>query len=154
MRLASWLDTGCRWTLGGVFIVAGVLKASDPVVFATLIEAYGLVPGLLLMPVALALIALEIAAGAGLLLGVRGSLEAVTGMLVLFILVLAWGMHLGLDVDCGCFGPGDPEAEAFHGLGTTLLRDLAMLAAATWLFIRRRRDRRAADLPAALRQTS
>lgn len=154
MGLFRWVDYGCRWGLGGVFIVAGTLKAMDPIVFATLIDAYGLIPSPLLMPAALALIFLEIAAGAGLLLGVRGSLETVTGLLLLFILVLAWGMHIGLDVDCGCFGPGDPEAEAFHGLGTTLMRDMLMLAGAAWLFIRRSSGAVPETASGSLRQTT
>jgi hypothetical protein len=41
---------------------------------------------------------------------------------------------MGLDVDCGCFGPEDPEAEAFHGLRTALYRDLFMLAAVGFLY--------------------
>jgi len=41
-------------------------------------------------------------------------------------------------VDCGCFGPEDPEAEAFHGLRPALYRDLAMLAAVVFLYAWRR----------------
>ena len=117
-----------RFALALVFIYAGGTKLVDPASFAVIIEAYGILPEFLLLPVALGLPALEVAAGAGLIFGVRGSLPTVAGLLALFILVLGWGVHLGLDVDCGCFGPGDPEAEAFHGLRPTLYRDLAMLA--------------------------
>jgi hypothetical protein len=41
-------------------------------------------------------------------------------------------------VDCGCFGPEDPEAEAFHGLRAFLYRDLAMLAGIAFLYVWRR----------------
>jgi len=37
-------------------------------------------------------------------------------------------------VDCGCFGPEEPEAEAFHGLRLALYRDMAMLAAVAFLY--------------------
>jgi hypothetical protein len=41
---------------------------------------------------------------------------------------------MGLDVDCGCFGPEDPEAEAFHGLRLSLYRDLAMMAGVFFIY--------------------
>jgi hypothetical protein len=44
-------------------------------------------------------------------------------MLLLFIGVLSYGLYAGLDIDCGCFGPEDPEHLAFSGLRTALLRD-------------------------------
>jgi hypothetical protein len=71
---------------------------------------------------------LEVIAGIGLLFDIRGSLALITGLLVLFMVVLGYGIWMGLDVDCGCFGPEDPEAEAFHGLRLSLFRDLVMMA--------------------------
>lgn len=117
-----------RFALALVFIYAGGTKLLNPTSFAVLMEAYGILPEFLLLPAALVLPALEVAAGVGLIFGVRGSLGTVAGLLALFILVVGYGIHMGLDVDCGCFGPGDPEAEAFHSLRPTLYRDLAMLA--------------------------
>jgi hypothetical protein len=47
----------------------------------------------------------------------------------------AWLRYwMGLDVDCGCFGPEDPEAEAFHGLRLSLYRDLAMMAGVFFIY--------------------
>lgn len=117
-----------RWTLGMVFIYAGGTKLLAPGVFAVLIDAYGIVPENLLMPLAVLLPVFEVAAGIGLLFDIEGSLAVIAGLLVLFIAILAYGIHMGLDVDCGCFGPEEPEAEAFHGLRTSLYRDLVMLA--------------------------
>jgi hypothetical protein len=37
-------------------------------------------------------------------------------------------------VDCGCFGPEDPEAEAFHGLRQSLYRDLAIMAGVFFIY--------------------
>lgn len=108
---------------------------------STLIKAYGILPDLLLLPAASSLALLEMAAGIGLLFDVRGSLAVIAGLLVLFVVILAYGKWMGLDVDCGCFGPEDPEGEAFHGLGTALYRDLFMLAAVILIF-RWRRYRR------------
>ena len=86
------------------------------------------------MPLAIGLPLLEVIAGIGLLLDIRGSLVLITGLLVLFMAVLGYGIWMGLDVDCGCFGPEDPEAEAFHGLRLTLFRDLAMMAGVFFIY--------------------
>ena len=48
--------------------------------------------------------------------------------------VLGYGIWMGLDVDCGCFGPEDPEAEAFHGLRLSLFRDLVMMAGVIFIY--------------------
>jgi uncharacterized membrane protein YphA (DoxX/SURF4 family) len=138
MKTMDWLYRLCRWTLGGIFIYAGGTKLLEPEIFAVLIEAFGIVPEGLLMPVAFGLPLLEVIAGAGLLVDVRGSLALITGLLMLFIVVLAYGIWMGLDVDCGCFGPEDPEAEAFHGLRLSLFRDLVMMAGVIFVYAYRR----------------
>jgi len=124
----------CCWTLGIVFIYAGVTKLFNPKVFAALIEAYGIVPDILLIPGAFFLPALEVTAGIGILFDVKGSLTTILGLLVLFLIILGYGIHMGLDVDCGCFGPEDPEARAFHGLRTAFNRDLLILAGICFAF--------------------
>jgi len=55
-------------------------------------------------------------------------------LIVGFIGVLSYGIAIGLDIDCGCFGPGDPEGEAFHSLRSALMRDCFMLAGAAFLY--------------------
>jgi len=99
-----------------------------------LIDAYGIFPEDLLMPVAVILPTLEVLAGVGLLFDIRGSLAVIAGLLVLFIAILGYGIRMGLDVDCGCFGPEEPEAKAFHGLRLALYRDMAILAAVAFLY--------------------
>ena len=124
-----------RLLLGGIFIYAGASKLPDPGGFAALIGAYGLLPEFLLLPGAVFLLILEVAVGIGLVFNIRGSLAVMAGLLVLFMAVLGYGIHLGLDLDCGCFGPGDPEAEAFQGLRSSLFRDLIMLAGIVFLWL-------------------
>ncbi len=124
-----------RWILGAIFIYSGVTKLMAPQTFAVLIEAYGLVPESLILPIALMLPAVEVVAGIGLLVDSRGSLAIIALLLVIFVGILAYGIHMGLDVDCGCFGPEDPEAKAFHGLRTAIVRDLFMLAAVAYLCV-------------------
>ena len=130
----DWLYASCRWILGGIFIYAGAMKLLDPEIFATLIDAYGITPDILIMPVAITLPLLEVVAGIGLLFDIRGSLALVTGLLVLFIAILWYAIWMGLDVDCGCFGPEDIEAKAFHGLRLALFRDLVMLGGACFIY--------------------
>jgi hypothetical protein len=138
MKTMELLYRLCRWTLGGIYIYAGGAKLLEPEIFAVLIDAYGIVPEGLLMPVAIGLPFLEVIAGFGLLFDIRGSLALITVLLVLFMMVLGYGIWMGLDVDCGCFGPEDPEAEAFHGLRLSLFRDLVMMAGVIFIYAWRR----------------
>jgi hypothetical protein len=86
------------------------------------------------MPAAILLSSLEIIAGAGLILDTHGILGIITGMVILFIAILSYGIHMGLDIDCGCFGPQDPEAKAFHDLRTALYRDFMLMAGVLYLY--------------------
>ncbi|MDF1536602.1 MAG: DoxX family protein [bacterium] len=138
MSLLNWTYRLVRWAIGGLFLYAGLLKLADPDTFAVLIDAYGIVPESLLMPVAVALPALEVFAGIGLILDIEGSLSIIAGLLLFFIVLLRCGIWMGLDIECGCFGPGDPEAEAFHGLWQAIYRDLAMLCGVALLYGQRR----------------
>jgi len=132
--LFRWLYHSLRLLLAGVFLVSGISKAVAPGEFATIIEAYGLLPSALVTPCALALILLELVAGAGLLLEKRGALALISLMTILFLLVLSYAIALGLDVDCGCFGPEDPEAEAFHNLHGAFKRDLWLMLIIGYLY--------------------
>lgn len=134
MSLLDWIYKLSRWILGGIFIYAGSLKLLAPESLAVLIEAYGLVPENLIMPLSVALPALEVAAGMGMLFDIKGSLALIAGLLVLFIAILGYGIWMGLDVDCGCFGPDDPESTAFHGLRLALYRDLIMMAGIAFMY--------------------
>lgn len=121
---ACWLDRAGRWLVAAVFLYAGVPKIADPVLFSRIIDAYGLLPDLFLLPVAVLLPVAELAAAILLLGGRREGVWLAAAMLLLFIAVLSYGIYSGLDIDCGCFGPEDPEHLAFSGLRTALLRDL------------------------------
>lgn len=135
----GWLYSAVRYALAAVFIYAGVTKMAAPEAFATEIAGYGLLPKALVPFAALGLPGLEVLAGIGLALDIRGSLAAVAGMTALFLAVLAYGIALGLDVDCGCYGPGDPEGEAFHDLRPAFFRDLLMVAGIIYAYAWRRK---------------
>jgi uncharacterized membrane protein len=123
-----------RILLAAVFLHSGVTKLLDPTSFAVIIEAYGLIPETWILPVAVILPASEMIAAIGLLFDIRGSLALITGMLVLFLAILGYGIWMGLDIDCGCFGPEDPEARAFHSLRPAIYRDVVMMIFIVYLF--------------------
>jgi hypothetical protein len=102
--------------------------------FAVLLDAYGIIPDPLIMPVAMVLPALEVTAGAGLLFDLRGSLSFITGLLVLFSVITSYGIGMGLDVECGCFGRKTQKLMRFTALKRRYCGDLMMLAAALFLF--------------------
>ncbi len=124
-----------RFAVAIIFFWSGLSKALDPGLFAETIEAFGLMPPIMTLPAALVLIGAELIAGLGLIFEKRGALTGSTLLMLLFMGVLGYGMHLGLDIDCGCFGPGDVEAVAFHGLRDALLRDVLILIAIGYLYL-------------------
>jgi uncharacterized membrane protein YphA (DoxX/SURF4 family) len=130
----SLLYTAVRIGLAAAFLVAGVLKISDPMTFAVTVDAFGILPAPLVMPVAVILPAVEILGAAALIFDIRGSLALITLMILVFMAVLGWGLHMGLDIDCGCYGPGDPEAEAYAGIRGALHRDLLLFACVVFLY--------------------
>lgn len=136
-RLTHWSDRIIRFVLGGLFIAAGVIKLHDPEAFTVVIKAFGLVPDDVVGPLSIALPIIEILAGTGMIFDLPLSLHGMTVLLVFFMAVLLYGMHLGLDIDCGCYGPEDPESRAFGGLRTAFYRDLFMVAGIAFLYARR-----------------
>jgi hypothetical protein len=64
----------------------------------------------------------------------RGSLGVITGLLVFFLLLLGYALWLGLDVDCGCLGPRDPEGLAYAGIRPAFYRDWILLAGVAGLY--------------------
>lgn len=132
--LSDWGYRIVRFGYVVLFLYAGMNKLLDPRAFATVIDAFGFVPDLLITPIALGLPILEILAAVGLVFDVRGSLGLVGGLLVFFMAVVSYGMWLGLDIDCGCFGAGDPEGEAYKSLRPTFYRNLVLITGIAYLY--------------------
>lgn len=123
---SPWAYRLIRWPFSIVFLYAGAAKLAEPKAFAALIDADGIVPDPLLMPVAIGLPLLEVVAAIGLAFDIRGSLAAIAGLLAIFIAILIYGIRMGLDVDCGCFAPEEIESRA-----TTVC---VRLCIGTWLW--------------------
>jgi hypothetical protein len=136
-----------RIILGSVFIWAGGVKLVAPRAFARIVSAYALVPDVLLVPVAIGLPAIELLAGIALVFDVRGSLKVVSGLLMMFLMVLGYGILKNTDVDCGCFTTQEIHARA--ALWIAFLRDLGLLSIAFYLFlwrwVRKRSEMRTQD---------
>lgn len=124
--LIPWVERLSRWFIAGVLIFAAVPKLSDPAAFAEIVGAYGLLPDFLALPAALALPLIELTAAFLLLRAKSSGLWIAFLLMLFFIAVLSYGIWLGLDIDCGCFGPEDMESEAFSNLRTALVRDLLL----------------------------
>jgi uncharacterized membrane protein YphA (DoxX/SURF4 family) len=129
-----------RWGLALVFLYAGVPKLVSWYEFAEVVNSYAILPETLAIPAAIAIASLEVVAAIALILGRVEGLWAIAGLMVLFIGVLSYAIWLGLDIDCGCFGPEDPEHRAFSGIRTALKRDFLLCIPVVYLFWYRRQS--------------
>jgi uncharacterized membrane protein YphA (DoxX/SURF4 family) len=144
--LSAWPYHAIRLGLAGLFLYAGALKLLDTRAFARIISAYELAPDWSVSFLSVGLPLAEILAGLGLALGIRGSLSLVTGLLIMFVLVLALGVMNDLEIDCGCFSA--QEAQERGGLKAAFYRDIGFVAAAGYLYWWRwAHQRRKAALP-------
>jgi hypothetical protein len=113
--------------LGGIFIYAGVIKALDPVRFASDIDNYKMLPWFIGVRLAFYLPWLEILCGVALI--VRrlyfGGLSILTALVSIFIVAAVAAKVRGLDITCGCFG----HASKSWSFSAHLLLDLAILGA-------------------------
>lgn len=130
-----------RFTLGLMFIYAGASKLTDPGLFAQIIDGYGLVSWSLAKKLAYGLPIFEIATGLALVIDIRGSLGVIVAQLLGFMAILLYAIHLGLDVDCGCFGLEEPGETGSGSLWESIIRDILMLGACLVMYwIRRATD--------------
>ncbi len=130
-----------RKGLGLFFLVVALRKLADFGEFERLVGDFGIVHDGLVGATAVLLIVLEGISGLLLITGKRLGLALAAGLLVLFLCVLAYGIRLGLDVECGCLGIG-PRGSAGSSLSTALVRDLLLLALVALAWERGRRQRR------------
>jgi uncharacterized membrane protein YphA (DoxX/SURF4 family) len=119
-----------RIALGAVFVYAAWLKLRDPwQMFAMSIDSYQLLPMWAVRVVARTLPWVELLLGLLLITGfwLRISATAVSLMLLVFfsLIVRAWAK--GMEISCGCFGPGETIS------WKTMLRDGSLLAAALFV---------------------
>lgn len=121
-KLARALHYLTRTGLALVFLLSGVLKFRDVPGFGEELGAFGIVHDAFVLPAAWAVCIVELVLGVAVLANVRGGLAAMSLLIAAFVCVLAYGIYLGLDIHCGCFGAG------YHvSLKTQLLLDIGLL---------------------------
>ena len=136
--MAQWVSTCARVVLGGVFLIAGVLKAADPQASVAAVRAYQLLPAGLATAVGWGLPFAEIALGVLLLAGLATRAVAITtaALLLVFVAAVTSAAVRGLSIDCGCFGGGGPVPPGETAYGAEIARDVGLLVLAGWLVTR------------------
>jgi uncharacterized membrane protein YphA (DoxX/SURF4 family) len=128
-----------RVALGAVFVYAAWTKLRQPwELFAMSIDAYTVLPYWAVLVVARTLPWAELAIGLALMAGrwMRVSTAAASLLLAMFFVLMVRAYVERMQIDCGCFGLGDPISPR------TLLRDGSLLAGylfLTWTSFRGRR---------------
>ena len=114
-----------RIILGGVFLLAGILKLQDLQGFRGLIEQYDALQ--IIGPVLVyGLPWLEIVCGIALVMpwSRGGAWFLISGMLAAFLCFNTWQWYLGNPANCGCFGEWDVLGQTHAGI---LLRNGILL---------------------------
>jgi uncharacterized membrane protein YphA (DoxX/SURF4 family) len=138
VNLTRWSLLVLRIGMGLMFVYAAWTKLQQPwIQVAMTVDAYQLLPPWAVEVVARTIGWGELALGLWLLSGLwlRISSLASTGLLLFFIVILTRSYAKGMQIDCGCFGNGDPISPL------TLARDGSLFAASllmTILAFRRR----------------
>src|SRR5437773_6830476 len=122
--------------VGGVFIYAGVVKAFQPVRFASDIDNYKILPWTMSVRLAFYLPWLEIFCGLALILRrlYLGGLSILTALVAVFLVATIAAKVRGLDITCGCFG----HASKNWSFSGHIALDLAILVALLALYFRLR----------------
>ena len=107
-KFQPWLTFLFRLILGGVLLVAGALKVTDPYGSATSVRAYQILPIDLANFLGFVLPYAEVAIGIFLVVGIWVRLAAIAGvaLMVMFIIAIGQAWARGISLDCGCFGKG------------------------------------------------
>ena len=130
-KAQPWLTLLSRLILGGILVVAGVLKIPHPDKSAMSVRAYELLP----VPVAnvfgYSLPWVEVGVGLLLVFGIAVRINALIGtlLMVMFIVAISQAWARGLTIDCGCFGSGGQVAKEDTRYLQEILRDVGLALA-------------------------
>lgn len=99
-----------RLAFGALFLLSGLLKLKDPILFADDVRNYRLVGDPIAPAMALFVPWIEVVAGIAVMTDrlARGASLILTGSMVVFTLAIVIAWARGLDISCGCFG-GEEE---------------------------------------------
>lgn len=135
-KYQPWIGLIFRLVLGGVLLVAGLLKYQHLDKSQMAVRAYELLPIALANFLGIVLPYLEIAVGILLIIGAAVRVSAVISGLLMFAFSIgiaqAWAR--GLSIDCGCFGGGGQVAPGTANYLPELVRDAGLAFMAFYLF--------------------
>lgn len=129
---------GLRVVLGGLFLWAGLAKASASSQFALALVPFTFVPSAWLGVLGLLLPVVEIAAGILILMPRTQRLGAlvILALSLIFIVALGWALNNNIIVSCACFGKDEtPSAEKMM---VAMARDVLIAAGAAVVLFRPR----------------
>jgi uncharacterized membrane protein YphA (DoxX/SURF4 family) len=139
MRFQPWLTFLFRLILGGVLLVAGALKVTDPYSSATSVRAYQILPVDLANLLGFVLPFAEVVIGIFLIFGIWVRLNAIAGgaLMVMFIIAIGQAWARGISLDCGCFGKGgllDSDELPVWNYTLEIARDIVLAAFAVYIY--------------------
>jgi uncharacterized membrane protein YphA (DoxX/SURF4 family) len=131
----QWLGLAARLVVGGVWIVAGVLKLPDPAGSVRAVRAYDLLPEPIVPVIGHLLPVVEVVLGAALVLGLFTRAAALVSavQLLLFMGAIASAWARGISIECGCFGGGGATEGASSSYPLEIARDVGLLALSVFL---------------------
>lgn len=134
-----WFTLFFRLILGGVLLVAGGIKVTDPYASATSVRAYQVLPVPIANFLGFVLPFIEVGLGIFLIVGIWVryiSLLSVALMLV-FVVAIGQAWARGISLDCGCFGKGglrDTAELPVLTYTTEILRDIGLAILGGYLY--------------------
>lgn len=128
--MKRWILAILRIAIGLLFIIAGVEKLANPLLFAENITDYDVLSPELSMVVARYLPVLEVLAGLAMIANyfVLGGTAVVGALNAFFAVMVGVAVVRGLSVDCGCF------SESGKASVTHVLFNLALCAACVVIY--------------------
>ncbi len=129
-RAWPWLGLVARLLVGGVWLVAGWVKVSDPAASVRAVRAYQILPEAAVPAVGHGLPVLEMCIGLLLIIGLSQRLAAFGSVLLFaaFIVGISAAWARGLQIECGCFGGGGAGgADAADKYPWEIARDVGLL---------------------------
>jgi uncharacterized membrane protein YphA (DoxX/SURF4 family) len=138
-KFQPWITLAFRLILGGVLLVAGGLKVTDPFGSATSVRAYQMLPIDLANFLGFVLPFIEVGIGLLLIVGIWVRLAAIAGgaLMLMFIVAIGQAWIRGISLDCGCFGKGGLLATdelPVWNYTLEIARDIALTVVAGYLF--------------------
>ena len=138
-KFQPWLTFVFRLILGGVLLVAGGLKVTDPYASATSVRAYQILPIDLANFLGFVLPFAEVAIGLFLIVGIWVRLAAIVGgaLMLMFIVAIGQAWIRGISLDCGCFGKGgllETNELPVCTYALEIARDIALALLAGYIF--------------------